>query len=211
MTRSVFSIDTFGDEIHVTVHCDKIAGGRSQLTDEMVDLVYHSDIEYNNVDIDIDYLIGSQLISMFRRDSDGHPVLESFVIKNLLIAAAEQVGGTIMVGNSPKEMSPMDINEFIKNVDIVEYNLPIFDSNGSHPKYGEFEPVMFLNHTTKMREVRFVEVLRDVDISFTIQSVRKASETNWAMLMSTAENLGIGAARYHGYGKFTVVDWDVAA
>lgn len=202
--KSVFDVAEFGEQISATIHCANIAGGRSYLSEDMIDIFYASDIEHD----DLDYLIDNRLVGMFRRDSDGLPVMESFIIKNLIDAAATDIGGKVYAGNPKTEMP---LTHFVQGISIVEYNLDIISADGSRPKCGTFEPVKF-RHQRKQQEVtRYVEVLRDVSVSFTIASLRPGSPEIWGMIMNVAEGLGVGAARNHGYGKFTVVSWESSA
>lgn len=206
--KSVFEFNEFGDHTECIIRCYTLAGGRSNLSDAMYSVVDMEADKYESplFDRDIDALIDRKLVSVFRRDAYGYPVLESFVIKNLLENAADKVGGRISVyTKTAPERVLRSAKEFMEGVSVEEYNIPILNANGERAKAGKFVPVRFRDQDSGEQEIRYVEVFEDVTLKFTINSLRKTDD--WPMIWKVAEDLGVGAARNHGYGKFVVVSW----
>jgi hypothetical protein len=206
--KSVFDFDEFGDQTECVINCYNLAGGRSNLTEDMLAIVDQEDESVDSVfeDTDLDYLIDQRLISMFRRDGDNLPVIESFVVKNLLDNAAATLGGKVGVytRTNPEKFYRSAV-EFMEGVSVLEYNIPIFTEFGNQPKAGKFVPIRFRDKESGDQKTRYIEVLENVRLKFTINSLRKTDD--WPMLWKVAEELGVGAARNHGYGKFVVVSW----
>lgn len=65
-------------------------------------------------------------------------------------------------------------------------------------------------HTWRGNSISYEEYVEDVKLSFTIltDASKAISPKDWAEMWATAENLGLGAKRSQGFGKFIVVAWD---
>lgn len=55
--------------------------------------------------------------------------------------------------------------------------------------------------------IQYEEFCEGVSITFTIETDYEFEKQEWAVLWLTAEQLGIGASRSQGYGRFEVTEW----
>lgn len=68
----------------------------------------------------------------------------------------------------------------------------------------------FIHKTTPkgpVSAIQYTEVVRDCEITCTVETDQDFSEEEWAAIWLTAEHNGLGAARKMGYGLFEVVEW----
>lgn len=56
--------------------------------------------------------------------------------------------------------------------------------------------------------IQVEEVVRDVEISFTVKTDMPLTEEEWAHIWLTGENQGLGAARSQGFGTYEVVRFE---
>lgn len=63
-------------------------------------------------------------------------------------------------------------------------------------------------HTFRGTGIQYEEYVDDAKIEFTIITDYEFSEEQWAMILLTGEQQGIGATRSQGYGRYTVTSWE---
>ena len=56
--------------------------------------------------------------------------------------------------------------------------------------------------------IQYTEIVRDADISFTVETDHDFPDDVWAAIWLTAERNGLGASRKLGYGTFEVRQWE---
>lgn len=206
-TTSIFSDVNICRRHTTTAVAAKIAGGKSFLSNDMFDAAHLANDNGPAWIADIDRFIDANLVNMFERDAGGNPCIESNVIKAALRKAAVQLGQVTIV-NPIDDNATNDISavKFIdKAVKIVENQIKLLDDhNGSELKYGQLMPIEFRD-ADGFSKLRYVEVFHDVCLNFTIEAIHATNA--WPALWRLAEQHGLGGARFHGYGKFVIVDW----
>ena len=81
--------------------------------------------------------------------------------------------------------------------------------------YHDGEPVMEPDdihegfvHTYRGHGIQQLEIVYDAEIPFTVKTDHEFTDEEWAMLWSTGEDNGLGAARNQGWGTFVVTEWE---
>lgn len=206
-TKSIFNDVDIYERHYAILVAETLAGGKSDLDDRMLDAVYACNEHHGNMlsSSDIDILINHKLVNMFERNEDGMAVSSSYVITETLRTAGGKVGN-IVVQNNFGEKTSSAASAFIANkVKISEPTIGLYNyENGEPLKFGMLKPVLFKD-THGNTLTRYVEVFYNVSMSFCIESIYGTNA--WPAIWKIAESNGIGGARYHGYGKFAVVDW----
>lgn len=63
-------------------------------------------------------------------------------------------------------------------------------------------------HTWRGSGIQYEEILLAPTITMTVATDHDLTVEQWALLWNTAEQIGIGASRSQGFGRFEVVGWD---
>lgn len=205
--NSFFSNSDYGNNHHCIAIAETLAGGKSSITPAMRMALDVITAEPDSILFgeDIDALVKSKLINMFERDSHGLPYLESYVVHSALRQTSESISMLRSIGADGDSCS-MKTSEYIDN-DVVVMTNRIFLQNPETSdtyKYGRFVPIEFID-ADKNFLTRYVEVMDNVKLQFIVNAVTE--NDRWHMIWRSAESAGLGAARYHGYGKFSIVDW----
>lgn len=56
--------------------------------------------------------------------------------------------------------------------------------------------------------IQYQEIVRDVDLEFTIETDHDFAEDEWAAIWTALERNGVGASRSRGYGRGVITRWD---
>ena len=93
------------------------------------------------------------------------------------------------------------INWFPEHVFVVEKRLltGVTEPSGINQRFPQ---------TRFGSSISYEEYVSDVDLNFTVETDFAFTDEQWAMLWTTAEQLGIGATRSMGYGRYTITRWD---
>lgn len=204
--ESVFSDSKIGHHYDCSIVADDIAGGSSDISDGMLKAIDNSASESTSIlfDQDIDSLVESNLINAFKRDNFGFPYIDSYIIHSTLKNAAKKVKRVNYFSDG--QVTGIDAIDYISNdVNVRENAIPLMNAATGEPcSHGEFVEIPFVD-AEGHRKCRYVEVFDNVKMSFTINAIY--DNDRWASIWRAAEENGIGAARFHGYGKFHVVKW----
>jgi hypothetical protein len=76
---------------------------------------------------------------------------------------------------------------------------------------GRQEPDMVLQkfvHTFRGSGIQYEECVEECDLDITVKTDWEFSDEQWAMILLTGEEQGIGASRSQGFGRYTVTRWD---
>lgn len=93
------------------------------------------------------------------------------------------------------------INWFPEHVFVVEKRLytGVTEPSGINQRFPQ---------TRFGSSISYEEYVSDVDLNFTVETDFAFTDEQWAMIWTTAEQLGIGATRSMGYGRYEVTRWD---
>ena len=79
---------------------------------------------------------------------------------------------------------------------------------------GVYEPTDVIQsfvHTFRGSGIQYTEIVENAEFDFTVETDRKFSDEEWAMLWLTGQRQGVGATRSQGYGRFSVIAWNAIA
>jgi hypothetical protein len=100
---------------------------------------------------------------------------------------------------------------FPEHVFVAEDQIPLGRLNGSEA----LDPVMEcsrinqrFSHTKRGAAIQYEEIAEQVAIDLTVVTDHLFKDEEWAMIWLTAEQLGIGATRSQGYGRFVLTRWE---
>jgi hypothetical protein len=208
-----------------TIHMESIAGGipsdpkkaegwlRSRILADAVedqrlqDMVTETMVERGvTADTVIEELVDKTALVGFKRDGVGLYV-EGRQLKAALKEAASVAANAGRI-TTKGWGSPDNANYkkglkawFPEHVFVVERRLPLgvsepseIDQQFVHGRYGS--------------SIQYQEVVRDVEVDFTVETDFDFSEKQWAAIWQTAERLGLGASRPRDFGRFVVTRWD---
>lgn len=101
---------------------------------------------------------------------------------------------------------------FPEHVFVIEDRLPLGRLNGDMALDRVTKEHTRINqrfsHTQHGAAIQYEEIAEQVLIDFTVVTDHKFKDQEWAMIWLTAEQLGIGATRSQGYGRFVLTRWE---
>jgi hypothetical protein len=227
MPNSVFALST--DEIYPfrfrgRLHVATIAGGvpsdpkvtegwlRTKLADKddiIRDLVAKTVLERGVTEDEAVQLVDEgRHLNGFKRDPrTGELYYEGRCLKAAIKEAAMVAANA---GNlSTKNWGAPDNKTFLKGIKawIPEHIFVVEDQLS----LGVTEPTGIAQRFVHSRfgaAIQYDEYVEHADINFTVITDYDFKGSDWAALWLTAEQLGIGAARSQGFGRFVVTEWD---
>lgn len=199
--------DPFVYKYHGAVSCKSLAGGRSIIDDNAYYVIDQAADDPDSVlfDLDVDELIDNRKIGVLQRDDRGYPFFDSFIISAALREGAKSIDKIVCYRPDGSVVNKKAVQFIRYNVRISEDHLEILNiQDSSLVKSGSFERISFFDEYGNP-DTRYVEVVSNVKLQFTIESTLDTRE--WPKIWRMAEGNGIGAARRHGYGDFVVSNW----
>jgi hypothetical protein len=147
----------------------------------------------------------------FKRFSDGTLYIEGRQVKAMLkeavsIAVAAKKLTMIGWGETRKWLTKY----FPEHVFVTNVAIGLYEVNENDELVAVKEPTgihqQFV-HTHRGSAIQYQEYVNDPVIKFTLISDHPFTRKDWGMILTTAEQNGLGASRSQGYGTFQVTGW----
>lgn len=147
----------------------------------------------------------------FKRDPDtGVLFIEGRQLKSALKEAAS-------VAVASKKLKPRGwgatnkglLSYLAEHVMVVDERLPLLDPDTGLGMHEPTDITQRFVHTWRGSGIQYEEYASECDIEFTVRTDHDFSREEWAMIWLTGQEQGIGASRSQGFGRYTLIRWEL--